>query len=113
LSIVSLCQACPNPLAVVSQQSLDDAWSHRYDARPDILDWVFSGCNFLDPEQRVEVCFVFFFLLFVCLFVCLLFFVYVFVSVLGFVVVSAEIGVEYSSVCGLAFDRLFVQFNAS
>ncbi len=46
--------ACPNPLAVVSQESLQEAWDHRYDARADILDWVFLGCNFLDPVQRAE-----------------------------------------------------------
>ncbi len=46
--------ACPNPLATVSQDSLDEAWNHRYDARPDILDWVFQGCNFMDPVQRAE-----------------------------------------------------------
>jgi hypothetical protein len=46
--------ACPNPLALVSQESLQEAWDHRYDARPDILDWVFLGCNFLDPVQRAE-----------------------------------------------------------
>lgn len=46
--------ACPNPLAAVSRQSLEEAWSHRYDARPDILNWVFLGCNFLDPDERAE-----------------------------------------------------------
>jgi hypothetical protein len=44
----------PNPLTNVSRENLLDAWENRYNADAEILDWVFLGCNFLDPAHRNE-----------------------------------------------------------
>ncbi len=46
--------ACPNPLAVLTNDCLQEAWDRRIEAKPDILDFVLLGCNFLDPAQRFE-----------------------------------------------------------